>query len=199
MNKAAVQGFACANVIGNGLGFTKFWPMVFKANSYESLRHFVQDVGIMEQLVTDGDPTMAYEAWKDTIREYRIKQTTTEPYSPWQNRAELDVRAVKHGIQRFTKKTRSPRRLWCFLGIHTCALRGFTAYDSVNLRGRCAAEFVLGYTPDISAHGQHEWYETIWYQDRDGESKIGQWIGVAEGIGGGDCFWILPLSAKIIA
>jgi hypothetical protein len=58
---------------------------------------------------------------------------------------------------------------------------------------------VLGYTPDISAYVQHEWCETIWYQDHDGESKIGQWIGVAEGIGGGDCFWILPISAKPIA
>ena len=25
MNKTSVQGFTCANVIGNGLGFTKFW------------------------------------------------------------------------------------------------------------------------------------------------------------------------------
>ena len=58
---------------------------------------------------------------------------------------------------------------------------------------------MLGYTPDISAYVQHEWYETIWYQDHDRESKIGRWIGVAEGIGGGDCFWILPLSAKPIA
>jgi hypothetical protein len=96
-------------VIGNGLSFTKFWPMVSKADSYEALWHFVQDVGIIEQWVTDGDPTMAYKAWKDTIREFGIKQTTTEPYSPWQNRAELDVRAVKRGIQRFTKKTRSPK------------------------------------------------------------------------------------------
>ena len=60
-----------------------------------------------------------------------------------------------------------------FLGIHICASRGFTTYDSVNLRGRCAAEFVLGYTPDISAYVQHEWYKTIWYRDRNGESKIG--------------------------
>ena len=59
---------------------------------------------------------------------------------------------AKHSIWRFTKKTRSSERLWCFLGIHICALRWFTAYDSVNLRGRRAAEFVLGYTPDISAY-----------------------------------------------
>ena len=60
---------------------------------------------------------------------------------------------------------------------------------------------MLGYTPDISAHVQHEWHKLIWYQDRDrdGGSKIGRWIGVAEGTRGGDCFWILPLSAKPIA
>ena len=160
-------------MIGNGLGFTIFWPIDSKSDSYESLWHFVKDIGIMEQLVTDGDPTMAYKAWKDMIREYRIKQTTTEPYSPWQNCAELDVRVVKRSFWRFTKKTKSPKRLWCFLGIHICALRGFTAYDSVNLMGHCAAEFVLCYAPDISAYVQHEWYETIWYQDQDGESKIG--------------------------
>ena len=114
--------------------------------------------------------------------------SSLEPYSPWQNRAELDVRAVKRGIWRFTKKTRSPKRLWCFLVIYICALRGFTAYDSDNIRGHCAVEFVLHSRPDISAYVQHEWYETIWYQDQDRESKIGQWIGVAEGIGGGDCF-----------
>jgi hypothetical protein len=106
MNKASIWGFICTYVIGNGLGFTRFWPMVSKADSYESLWYFVQDIGIMEQLVADGDPTMAYKAWKDTIREFRIKQTTTEPYSPWQNCAELDVRAVKRGIWRFTTKTR---------------------------------------------------------------------------------------------
>ena len=89
--------------------------MVSKADSYESLWHFVQDVGIMEQLATDGDPTMAYKAWKDTIREYRIKQTTTEPYSPWQNHAELDVRAVKCGIWRFTRRQDHQKDLGAFL------------------------------------------------------------------------------------
>ena len=47
--------------------------MVSKADLYESLCHFVQDIGSMEQLVTDGDPTMAYKLWKDTKQEYRIK------------------------------------------------------------------------------------------------------------------------------
>ena len=47
MNAKSVQGFTCDSAIGNGLGFTKFWPMVSKADSYESLQYFVQDVGIV--------------------------------------------------------------------------------------------------------------------------------------------------------
>ena len=47
MNTKSVRGFTCANVIGNGLSCTKFWPMVSKADSHESLHHFFQDVGIM--------------------------------------------------------------------------------------------------------------------------------------------------------
>ncbi len=78
-------------------------------------------------------------------------------------------------------------------------MRGFTAFDSAHLQGRCAAEMVLGYSPDISAYVQHEWYEPVWYLDSDGDSKIGRWMGVTEGIGGGDCFWSLPKSAKPIA
>jgi transposase len=109
----------------------------------------------MEDLVVDGDPTMAFKEWRKTIREFRINQKTTEPYSPWQNRAELDVREAKRTMRRFKKKTGSPRRLWCFLGEHVATLRGYTAYDAPKLQGRCAAEHALGYTPDISPWVQH--------------------------------------------
>jgi hypothetical protein len=53
--------------------------------------------------------------------------------------------------------------------------------------------------PDISLWIQHAWYDNVWYRDSDGESKIGKWLGVANGIGGGDCFWLLPMSARPIA
>ena len=47
---------------------------------------------------------------------------------------------------------------------------------------------------------QHSWYDNVWYRaDADGENKIGKWLGPAVGIGGGDCYWILPLSARRIA
>ena len=173
--------------------------MESKVDAFLSLDGFIRTHGVMETLVVDNDPTMAFKEWKHTVREFRINQKNTEPYSPWQNKAELDVREVKRGIRRFKRRTNSPRRLWCFLGELVTALRGFTAYESSKLQGRCATEHALGVTPDISPWVQHSWYDNVWYRDADGESKIGKWLGPAIGIGGGDCYWILPMSARPIA
>jgi hypothetical protein len=110
----SVRGFKCAHIIGNGLGYSRFMPLESKAETHLALTSFIHQNGIMEDLVVDGDPTMAFKEWRKTIREFRINQTTTEPYSPWQNRAELDVCEAKRAMRRFKKKTGSPRRLWFF-------------------------------------------------------------------------------------
>jgi hypothetical protein len=104
------------------------------------LDDFLQTHGIMDRLLTDGDPTMeSSKAWKKAVSGYKIHQKWTEPHSPWQNRAELDVDEAKRGIRRFIKKAGSPWRLWCFLRELVCQLRSLTAYDSPLLQGRCAA------------------------------------------------------------
>lgn len=193
----SIRGFKYAHIIGNGHGFSKFYPMITKNETVQSLDDFVGQYGIMERLITDGDATMeSSKAWKQAISTYKIQQRWTEPHSPWQNRAEIDVREAKRGIQRFMKRSKSPKRLWCFCGELVTALRSHTAYDSPLLRGRCAAEAVLGYSPDISVYIQHEWYEQVWYRDVDGDDKVGYWLGPALKHGGGDSYWILPMSCK---
>lgn len=191
----SIRSFNYAHIIGNGKGFSKFYPMVKKNETVQSLDDFVQTHGIMEKLISDGDPCMEEsKAWKQSIASYKINQRWTEPYSPWQNRAEIDIRETKRAIKRFTKSTNSPRRLWCFCGELVTAIRSHTATDSPLLSGRCPAEYVLGYTPDISRLIQHGWYDPIWYRDNDGLDKIGRWLGPALRHGGGDGCWILPLS-----
>lgn len=193
----SIREFRYAHIIGNGHGFSKFYPMVTKNETVQALDDFIASHGIMERLITDGDGTMeTSKAWKNAISMYKINQRWTEPYSPWQNRAELDVREAKRGIKRFMKRSKSPHRLWCFCGELVTALRSHTAYDSPLLRGRTPIESVIGYTPDISLYIQHNWYEQVWYRDNDGADKVGYWLGPAMKHGGGDSFWILPLSCK---
>ncbi|KAI2507886.1 hypothetical protein MHU86_6544 [Fragilaria crotonensis] len=162
-----------AHIIGNGRGYTKAYPMERKNESIYALDDFVKKVGIPEVLLCDNDATMeGWGEWKKRIRKYSIDPKYTEPYSPFQNKAELDIRELKRMIRRFQDKTRSPRRLWNYL--------------------------VHGWTPDISLYVMHGWYEVISYLDNDNERKLACWLGPAEDYGGGDAAFLLPKSAKPI-
>ncbi|KAI2502124.1 Reverse transcriptase (RNA-dependent DNA polymerase) [Fragilaria crotonensis] len=121
---------------------------------------------------------------------YSIDPKYTEPYSPFQNKAELDIRELKRMIRRFQDKTRSPRRLWNYL-VNLCArIRSFVAGTHPDLQGRSAFEQVHGWTPDISLYVMHGWYEVISYLDNDNERKLACWLGPAEDYGGGDAAFL---------
>ncbi|KAI2503562.1 Reverse transcriptase (RNA-dependent DNA polymerase) [Fragilaria crotonensis] len=116
-----------AHIIGNGRGYTKAYPMERKNESIYALDDFVKKVGIPEVLLCDNDATMeGWGEWKKRIRKYSIDPKYTEPYSPFQNKAELDIRELKRMIRRFQDKTRSPRRLWNYL-VNLCGIRSFVA------------------------------------------------------------------------
>ncbi|KAI2501496.1 hypothetical protein MHU86_12941 [Fragilaria crotonensis] len=61
----SVRGFKCAHLIGNGLGFARFMPMELKSDAHLSLTSFIQQHGVMENLIVDNDPTMAYKEWRE--------------------------------------------------------------------------------------------------------------------------------------
>ena len=117
-----------AHIIGNGRGYTKAFPMQRKNESIYVLDDFVKKVGIPEVLLCNNDSTMeGWGEWKKRIRKYSIDPKYTEPYSPFQNKAELDIRELKRMTRRFQDKTRSPRRLWNYL-VNLCArIRSFVA------------------------------------------------------------------------
>jgi len=75
--------------------------------------------------------------WKTTIVcSYHIRQTTTtEPYSPWQNRAEAEIRELKRSVRRHTIASGSPKRLWCYLLEYVAGMRRLTAFDIAQLEG----------------------------------------------------------------
>ena len=188
-----------AHVIGNGQGYTKAYPMERKNESIYALDDFIKKVGIPELLSCDNDATMeGWSKWKKRIRKYSIEPRYTEPYSPFQNKAELDIRELKRMIRRFQDITRSPRRLWNYL-VNLCArIRSFVAGTHSDLQGRCAFEHVHGWTPDMSLYVMHGWYEVVGYLDNDNKRKSACWLGPAENYGGGDAVFLLPSSARPI-
>ncbi len=104
----------------------------------------MKKAGIPETLLSDNDTNMeGWSAWKKRIRKNSIDPKYTEPYSPFQNKAELDIREMKRMV-RFQDKTKSPRRVWNYL-VHLCARkRSFVAGSHPDLHGRSAYEQMHG-------------------------------------------------------
>jgi len=174
-----------AQIFTNGKGYDRVYPLKSKEDAPHGLMSFIHDAGIPQVMVSDGAKEEIKGDWGAICRKYRIKQEQTLPYSKWRNLAEASVREMKISIRRATRRTRSPKRLWCYLAEWVAAIRRLTALDLKQLEGRTPTEDVLGSTPDISPYGMFDWYQPVWYMEPEAkfphEKKcLGLWIGVAE-------------------
>lgn len=99
-------GHKCAQVFTDGSGYDLFYPLKKESDASEALNEFIQSVGVPKELTSNGARAETQGEFGKVIKEYRIKQRTTEPHSPWQNRAESAIREIKRGIRRATFRSR---------------------------------------------------------------------------------------------
>ena len=195
----SVRQFKYGQVTTNGLGYTRFLPIESKSEAHNGILDFIHNAGIPEWLITDGSKEQSSREFEDMIRKFHIRHTFTEPHSPWQNRAETEIKELKKKIRLLTRKKQSPKRLWCYLGTLVAALRRLTASSHPLLAGNSPTTHVTGDTAEISAYTDIEWYDWVEYIDSDGDTKFGRWLGVSETHGGGNVSWVLPISCIPIA
>jgi hypothetical protein len=88
----SVNGSTMAQVYTNDQGYSKVYPMKLKSQTHETLSTFIHEVGIPASIHSDDAPKLMKGNFKDLCKEFHIPCTYTEPYSPWQNRAEGAIR-----------------------------------------------------------------------------------------------------------
>ena len=184
----SVRNHKMAQVFTDSKGYTKFYPMDQKSEAGTQLWRFVNQVGIPKTLVTDNAREETQGSWLKCVKDCHIMTRTTEPYSPWQNKAEAEIRELKKMMMRHQRKTGSPKRLWCYLGEWVSHIRSLTASDHPGLNGRTPAEIMISSTPDISEYAIFDWYEPVWVWDGTGrlpddKRKLMRFIGVADTAG----------------
>lgn len=172
-------------VFTDGAGYDRFIPFNSKADCPDCLMSFIQMDGIPKELVSDNAPAEFRGRWEEICKQYRIHRIQTIPGSPWQNRAEHSVRELKVAVRRALRRSRAPRRLWCYCAEWVTAIRRLTASNLTRLDGRTPEEHVLGSTPDISAYALFDWYKPVFYHDPVPtfpyqKKSIGYWIGIEE-------------------
>jgi hypothetical protein len=197
------RGNTMAQLFINDIQYTRVFPMKRKSEAGLTLQELIQDIGIPSALHCDGALELQYGKWKELCSEYGIRQTITEPYSPWQNRTEMNIRELKKKVSRLMTRAKAPLSLWDYCAVYVAEITCFTSNNTYDLHGRTPHEVVTGNTPDISEYVEFRWYQPIFYLDDVPfpypKRIIGRWLGVAHRVGQALCYWILTDNGKVIA
>ena len=92
-----------------------------------------------------------------------MDQQTTEPHSPWQNKAEAAIRELKKHFRRIMNRTRAPEVLWCYAMEYVTEIREVMAGATPDLRP--PVESVLGNVQDISEYIEFDFHGFIKFYD----------------------------------
>ena len=190
----SIRGFKCGNLYTTTLGFKKFFPMESKSGqeATATLQSLIELVGIPPAIHSDGAKEFIKGEFHKRCRKYTIQQTSTEPNSPWQNRAEGGIRELKKFAGKVMTKHDVPIRLWCFAYEYSAEVLSLLASGQYQLQHRTPYESVMNYTPDISEYVNFHFYQWCYYWDElDKEKKLARWLGVAHLVGQSMCYWIL--------
>jgi len=146
----STRGFECAQVFVTDQHYTKIYPMKSKSEAFTALNSFCHNVGIPNPLVTDNAGEETFGDWEEVRKKFLMEQRYTEPHSPWQNKAELEIWELRKHYRRIMHKKRVPEVLWCYCLEYVSEVRVFTAKHGQDQR--TPYESLTGETPDISEY-----------------------------------------------
>ena len=98
-NSSSTRGNKCAQIFVINMGHARVYPMNSKADAYDKLDLYCLSTGIPNVLITDNAGEEASGMWNSVQKKFLIQQHTTEPYSPWQNKAEREIPCIVTVVQ----------------------------------------------------------------------------------------------------
>ena len=182
------------------MGHARVYPMNSKADAYDKLDLYCLSTGIPNVLITDNAGEEASGMWNSVQKKFLIQQRTTEPYSPWQNKAEREIQELKKHFRRVMHCNRCPELLWDYGMEYTSKLCDHLSQQSLD--GRTPLESTTGETPDISELLDFEFYGVFKYHGRNSggtENDLGRWLGVAENVEQAMCYYhVLQPNGRVL-
>ena len=101
--------------------------MLAERDAHLALTDFVQNVGIPSTLVSDNAGAETKSKFKNKTSDYGIQVRTTEPYPPWQNCAEGEIKEIKKLVRRKLFLTGTPMAFWCYCCEFVSRIMSYTA------------------------------------------------------------------------
>ena len=162
--------------------------MTAKGDAHDTLPLLFKQDGMPPDMIMDNSKEQLSKAFRKKLREADCHLKTIEPYSPWMNAAEMNIRELKRGSSRKMIKTQSPKRLWDHCLELEARIRSCTAHDNFSLDGEVPETVMTGHTADISSICEFEWYQWVMYNDAtwsfpDPKWVLGRYLGPAIDVG----------------
>jgi len=108
----SVWGNTCAQLFVSDNGHAKIYPMSSKGQAFDKLDSYCSTIGIPKFMISDNAGEETGGEWDRVRKKYLFQQRTTEPHSPWQNRAEREIQELKRHFRRIKHRSRCPERFW---------------------------------------------------------------------------------------
>ena len=181
----SLRGNTCCEIYVTSFGWSRVFPMKTESEVHETLDLFLGRYGVPEALISDGAKAYTGGEFKKKAKQAGIFCKLTDPYSPWQNCAESEIREVKRLVTRWQVRSKSPRRLWDHAVELASVVRSHLALDLYKLDGQVPETKMLGQTADISFIYAFAWYDWIYYHDSvvsfpEPKMQLGRYIGPTE-------------------
>jgi hypothetical protein len=138
--------------------------LVRKGDANHALTAFIQEVGIPKNCLSNGAKDERDGEWGRIIRHYHIKLRTTEPRSPWQNRAEAGIHELKKIVWKALRRTAAPSDFWFYALEWAARITSLTTHSLPALHARTPEDNITGRTPDILEYAHFSFFEWVWYR-----------------------------------
>ena len=196
----SIRGNTCAQIFVTDKEYSTIYPLKSKSEAFVALNEFCHNIGLPNPIITDNAGEETDGEWERVRKKYLLTQRTTEPYSPWQNKAESEIRELKKHFRRIMHRSKTPEALWCYGLEYASEIRSLMAKH--NLDNRTPTEFLTGDTPDISEYLEYDFHGWIKYWDPNAKQpgeQLGKWLGVAKNQGQAMVYYILKDNCYVIS
>jgi hypothetical protein len=161
------RGNKCCKIYVTDFGWSRSFPMTKESEVHEPLDLFLGRFGIPEALISDGAKSYTGGEYRKKAKQAGIFCKLTDPYIPWQNQAESEIKEVKRLASKWTVKSQSPCKLWDHAIELASIVRPHLALDMYKLNGQIPETIMLGQTADISFICSFAWYNWVYYNKQN--------------------------------
>jgi len=189
MKTPGFDGSTCAQVfLGLMSRMLNVYPMPSKASGYifQAYQDFMRYEGVPEGLHSDLAPEQKVDKIISLNRDMMVKDTWSERGNPNQNPVEAQgINPLKKGAEQVMNRTGAKEGSWPWVYKYIAQVNNICASPVLGWKTPISVRH--GYTPDISAYLQYQFWEKIYFKidDQSPSTKEapGYWLGVSETVG----------------